>query len=159
MSVMSWVKAHIAMPRPSGPERLLRRFMPGADTPIHCDAIVATEDGSWRVQTRGRRSFRLFELRETQPEACLLTYRARMRSENVQPRAYLEMWCHIPDEGEFASRGTQTALRGDSGWVTCETRFQLKPGQRPDAIKLNLAFDGPGAIEIRDIQLTATPLA
>ena len=158
MSVMSWLRARIAEPRPAGPARLLRRYTPATDTPIHHSAISATSE-CWRVQTRGRRSFRLFELRGAGLEACLLTYRARMRSENVHPRAYLEMWCHIPDEGEFASRGIPTALRGDSGWVTCETRFQLKPGQRPDAIKLNLAFDGPGAVEISDISLTATPLA
>ncbi|HLT20333.1 MAG TPA: hypothetical protein VKZ96_12800 [Thermomicrobiales bacterium] len=158
MSVMSWVRSRIIEPRPAGPERLLRRFTPAVDHPIHQDAITTTPE-SWRVQTRGRRSFRLFELRERLPAACLLTYRAWMRSENVRPRAYLEMWCHIPDVGEFASRGIHTALTGDNGWVICETRFRLKPGLLPDAIKLNIAFDGPGAVEISDISLTATPLA
>lgn len=157
MSVVTWVKSRLGMPRPAGPEALLRRFTPELDVPIARDG-VSEIDGGWRVETRGKRSFRLFEVPDPGVEQCLLTYRAQLRSEGVKQRAYLEMWCHFPGLGEYFSKGFHNALRGDNGWASYEIPFFLKPGQRPDTIKLNITFDGPGVVEIRDIELTATPI-
>jgi hypothetical protein len=158
MSVVTWVKSRLGVPQPVGPEKLLRHFTPELDVPIARDGVSEIE-GGWRIATRGKRSFRLFEVSDPDVERCIVTYRARMRSEGVQQRAYLEMWCHFPGLGEYFSKGFHNALKGDNEWASYEIPFYLKAGQRPDMIKLNLAFDGPGAVEIRDIELTATPIA
>ena len=54
----------------------------------------------------------LFEMEQPDVEQCILTYRARMRTENAQGRVYLEMWCRFPGKGEFFSRGLQQAVMG-----------------------------------------------
>jgi hypothetical protein len=137
---------------------LLHSFTPELDAPIARDGVSEIE-GGWRIETRGKRSFRLFEVPDPAVERCVLAYRAQLRSEGVQQRAYLEMWCHFPGQGEYFSKGFHNALKGDNGWASYEIPFLLKAGQRPDMIKLNLTFEGPGAVEIREIQLAATPIA
>jgi hypothetical protein len=37
--------------------------------------------------------------------------------------------------------------------------FTLKAGERPDLIRLNIAFDGPGMLWVRNLELLRTPLA
>lgn len=107
MSVISWVKSRLSMPETAGPEILLRRFSPDLDVPIASDGVSRIDDG-WRIETRGKRSFRLFEVSDPEIEQCLVSYKA---------------------------------------------------GQRPDMIKLNFTFEGPGAVDLRDVHLTCTPLA
>jgi hypothetical protein len=36
--------------------------------------------------------------------------------------------------------------------------FNLKAGERPDLIRLSVAFDGPGTLWVRNIELLRTPL-
>lgn len=158
MAVLSWVKSKLGGPQPVGPETLVRRFSPEVDVPIAGDGVSEIE-GGWRLESEGERTFRLFEVPDPDIEQCMLSYRAEMRSEAVQKRAYLEMWCRMPGQGEFFSKGFHNALKGDNGWASYEIPFYLKAGQRPDLLKLNLVFDGPGVIEIRNAHLTATPVA
>jgi len=72
--------------------------------------------------------------------------------------AYLEMWCRFPRRGEFFSKGFPHALSGTNDWVSCETPFYLKRGQRPDLVKLDLALQGSGKVWVRNIQLLESPL-
>ncbi|OLE37938.1 MAG: hypothetical protein AUG00_06775 [Candidatus Rokubacteria bacterium 13_1_20CM_2_70_7] len=87
-----------------------------------------------------------------------MTYRARIKSANVQGRAYLEMWCRFPGRGEFFSKGIQQTVTGTTDWASSETPFLLKQGQRPDLIKLNLAVEGSGTLWIDGVELLATSL-
>ena len=50
-------------------------------------------------------------------------------------------------------------MRGTTGWSSHEVPFYLKAGQRPDLVKLNVAFEGGGTVWIRDVELLVTPLA
>ncbi len=92
-------------------------------------------------------------------EQCLLTYRAELKAEGVQGRAFLEMWCRLPGRGEFFSKGFQQAVTGSVDWTRQEIPFLLKRGQRPDLVKLNLVVEGPGTVWARQIELLRTPLA
>ena len=157
MSVMAWVKSKIGPPKPAGPETVVRTFSPETDRPITEDHLNQIE-GGWRIETGGKRTFRLFEIREPGLDRCVVMFRADMRSRGVEQRAYLEMWCHLPGQGDFFSKGFHNAVTGDNEWANYEIPFYLKAGQRPDAIKLNVTFDGPGIVEIRNIEVTATPL-
>jgi len=101
---------------------------------------------------------RLFQTGDIDAENARLIYQARLRTENVEGRAYLEMWCHFPGKGEFFSRGLQTPLAGTTEWTTEETPFFLKKGENPDNVKLNLVIDGKGTAWIDDVRLLRAPL-
>jgi hypothetical protein len=92
-------------------------------------------------------------------EQCLLTYRAEIKAEGLQGRAFLEMWCRLPGRGEFFSKGYKQAVSGTVDWVRYEIPFYLKRGQKPDLIKLNVVVEGPGTVWLRNVELLKTPLA
>src|SRR5262249_9659413 len=86
----------------------------------------------------------------------MITYRAQLKSEKVEDKAYLEMWCRIPGKGEFFSKGLVNPLQGTTGWASYEIPFFLEKGQEPDLLKLNLVFEGKGTIWIKDIEVLFT---
>jgi hypothetical protein len=68
------------------------------------------------------------------------------------------MWCRFPGRGEFFSKGLHQKAKGTVGWSSYEVPFNLKAGERPDLIRLNVAFDGPGTVWVRNVELVRTPL-
>src|SRR5262249_58518639 len=74
------------------------------ERPIAESGVVA-EEGGWRIERSQGGSVPLFEVPDPGVEYTTLTYRARMRAEDVQGKAYLEMWVRVPGRGEFFSRG------------------------------------------------------
>jgi len=87
---------------------------------------------------------RLFEVANPNVEECLVIYEARLKTQKVRGKAYLEMWCHFPDKGEFFSKDIVNPTGGTTDWVSCETTFWLKKDERPDRIKLNVVIEGGG---------------
>jgi hypothetical protein len=144
-------------PETAGPPGVLRRFS-SSDRPIARDGVTVEGD-SFRIDAVGESSVPLFEVPEPGAESCLLSYRASLKTENVQRGAYLELWCRAPGRGEFFSKGVHDKLRGTADWSSHEIPFLLKRGQRSDLVKLNVAFDGAGTVWIRGIELLKTPLA
>jgi len=114
--------------------------------------------GSLRIVAKTPTVVRLLEVSDVDIENARLTYQAKLRSKNLEGQAYLEMWCHFPGRGEFFSRGLQDTVSGTMGWITAETPFFLKKGEKPDIIKLNVVVNGKGIIWIDDIRLWKGPL-
>jgi hypothetical protein len=110
-------------------------------------------NGSLRIIAAGPTVVRLFEVSDVEVENARLTYRAKLRSNKLEGQAYLEMWCRFPGKGEFFSRGLQNPVTGSMNWMTAETSFFLKKGEKPDMIKLNLVIDGKGTVWIDDVRL------
>ena len=81
-----------------------------------------------------------------------------MKTENLQGGVYLEMWYRFPGRGEFFSRGLHHKVKGTAWWASYETPFYLKKDQRPDLIKLNLVFEGPGTVWLKDVEVLKTLL-
>jgi hypothetical protein len=119
---------------------------------------VTPEQNGWRIDSREARTVRLFEVADPGAEECVVTYRAQMKTENVQGRAYLEMWCQLPGGGDYFSKGFHHAVKGTNEWASYETPFFLKKGQRPDLIKLNMVVEGAGTVWLKEIELLQTPL-
>ncbi len=115
-------------------------------------------NGSLRITATEPTVVRLFEVGDLDIENARLIYQAKLRTENVQGQAYLEMLCHFPSKGDFFSRGLQSPLTGTTDWVTEETPFFLKKGENPDNVKLNLVIDGKGTVWIDEIKLLKGPL-
>ncbi len=126
---------------------------------VEIDKNISSDgNGSLRVTTTRPTVVRLFEVRDIDIENARLIYQARVRTEKVEGKVYLEMWCHFPGKGDFFSRGLQTPLTGTTEWTTEETPFLLKKGENPDNVKLNLVINGKGTAWIDDIRLLKGPL-
>src|SRR5437899_2777785 len=128
-----------------------------ADQPISKD-VVTTEDKAWFAECKKPQVIRLFEVPNPGVEHCVVIYRVKLKTEDLQEPAYLEMWCRISGRGEFFSRGLDNTVTGSNGWASYEVPFFLKKGEKPDLIKLNLVLKGPGKIWVKDVQLLKGPL-
>jgi hypothetical protein len=114
--------------------------------------------GSLRINVTGPTTVRLFEVTDINVEDARLTYQAKVRTKDVQGQVYLEMWCSFSGKGEFFSRNIQSAVSGSTNWMTMETPFFLRKGERPDIVKLNLVINGRGTVWIDDVLLLKGPL-
>lgn len=119
--------------------------------------ISSDGNGSLRVKANGPSVFRLYETGDIDVENARVIYQAKLRTEDVDGKVYLEMWCHFPGKGEFFSRSLQTPLGGTTEWTAEETPFFLRKGENPDNIKLNLVVDGKGTAWVDDIRLLQGP--
>ncbi len=155
--MLQWMRNLFRSPQPIGPPRLIKRF-DGSEATI-TEGVVASAEGGWLVDVSESQTVRLFEVELTDIDNCMLTYRARLKSEDVLGRAFLEMWCRIPGRGEFFSKGFHNALKGTNDWASYEVPFYLKRGQQPDLVKLNLTVEGRAKVWLKDIELWHTGLA
>ncbi len=155
--MLSVLRNLISPPRPTGPAEELRKFGP-VHRPI-TPATLEPADHSWRFEPRESGPIRLFEADRLGVDACLLTYRAQLRTEGLGGKAYLQMWCVFDGLGEFFSKGLARKVSGTTGWATYETPFWLKRGQSPSKVKLEIQVDGAGGkIWVRGVTLLKTPI-
>ncbi len=120
--------------------------------------ISADGKGSLRVEAQEPVTVPLFEVTDVRVENATLIYQASLQSENLDGKAFLEMWVRIPGKGEFFSRGLDRPLTGTMSWMTVATPFFLQAGQKPDLIRLNLVVQGKGRVWIDDVHLMRGPL-
>ena len=126
---------------------------------VYLDKEISSDGkGSLKIIATEPTVFNLYEVRDIDIENARLMYQARVRTENIDGQVYLEMWCHFPGRGEFFSRGLQSPLTGTKDWITLETPFFMKKGEKPDYVKLNLVIKGKGTAWIDDIRLIKGPL-
>jgi hypothetical protein len=121
-------------------------------------AISSDGKGSLRIDASEPVTVRLFEVRDISIDEARLTYKARLKTKDIQGQAYLEMWCSFPGLGEFFSRSLNSPLSGTVDWTTIETPFFLKKNQKPELIKLNVVINGQGILWIDDVSLVKGPL-
>ena len=127
-----------------------------ADEPI---AGSATWDGSELVIHADQWATKcLFDVVLDGLEQCMLTYRLRIKTDNLQKAVYPELWCRIPEKGQFFSRGLHCKVRGINDWKEVEIPFYLESGQKADLLHLNLIFEGPGTVRLKDIEVLSTPV-
>ena len=120
--------------------------------------ISADGNGSVRLTVYRSTTYRLYETEEVDLENAQLIYRANLRTENFEGKAYLEMWCDFDGKGEYFSRDLASPVVGNSDWVREETPFLLKTGENPDRVRLNLVVEGKGTVWIDNIGLFTAPL-
>lgn len=126
---------------------------------VTIDPSVTTDGhGSIKVTATEPTTFRVAEIEAPSVESARLIYRARLRSESLRGKAYLEMWCVFPAQGEFFSRALQSPLSGTNEWTSQETPFLLQGGQVPSRVKLNLVVEGAGTVWLDQVVLAKAPL-
>ena len=154
--MLKWLKSLFSMPEPAGPPQTIRMFSLNEHT-ITQDGVRVDGD-SLRIDSTESRTVRLFDVKDPGVQQCLVTYRADMKAEKVEGRAFLEMWCSFPGRGEFFSKGLHQTASGTADWARYEIPFYLKRGQTPELIKLNLVVEGRGVVWLKNIELLKTPL-
>ena len=120
--------------------------------------VSADGNGSLKIQSQEAGTIRLFETGPMGIENRMLIYSAKLRSDTLSGKTYLEMWCNIPSRGEFFSRGLDQPISGTTEWTTVQTSFRLEAGQMPGNLKLNVVVEGSGTVWIDDIRLLSSPL-
>jgi len=126
-----------------------------AQSGVQLDKSVSHDDnGSIKIVTAGPVAIQLYSINDVHTDDTQLIYEAKVKSENLNGQAYLEMWCVFKDEGEYFSRGFDSAIAGTTDWQTIKTVFLLKKNEMPDQIKLNIVVNGVGTVWIDDIHLS-----
>jgi hypothetical protein len=118
------------------------------DRQISSDGIA-----SLRVETEEPLRLQLVEVPLEDLDNTVLQYRAKLRSQNFDGVAYLEMWCRVKGKGEFFSRALHDPLRGDRNWISQQTPFLLQRGEHADLVRLNLVVDGRGSVWVDQLEL------
>jgi hypothetical protein len=121
-------------------------------------AVTIDGTGALRIDASGPTVIRLYEVSGLTIDDARLIYRARVKTENLEGPAFLEMWCSFPGLGEYFSRSLQSPITGTVDWSTQETPFFLQKGQKPELVKLNVVVNGRGTLWIDDIALMKGPL-
>ncbi len=115
-----------------------------------------------RFEATGDRTVRLYEAKLPGPAGKGITdrqliYRAKIKTQDVKGRAYVEMWLRETSGPKSFSRGFDDAVSGTTDWVEVQTPFWIKDGERADQADLNVVIEGGGTIWIKDIVLQAHP--
>jgi hypothetical protein len=72
--------------------------------------IFSEGTGSLKVTASESTTVWLFEFNDLDIDDARLVYQAKIRCNDLEGRAYLEMCCHFPDKGDFFSRGCKIHL-------------------------------------------------
>ncbi len=128
------------------------RSFSATDDPITQDGI-SVDDGGWKIVATTPGTVQLFEIPDPNLADGPFFFRAKLRTNNLVGRAYLEMRNRIPNQSEFFSKGLQSALSGTNDWAEYEIPFFLKNGDQPDLVKLNVTIEGTGTVWIKDLEL------
>lgn len=128
-----------------------------ATTIVTDSEVTADGNGAIKITTHWPTTLNVAEVSDLDVEEARLIYTAKVRTENLEGTAYLEMWCHV-DEGTYFSRGMNAPISGTADWETLSTPFVLKRGQKPERVTLNLVVDGKGTVWMDDIRLLKEPL-
>lgn len=92
----------------------------------------------------------------TEPQYALS---GEIRYENVDGKAYLEMWNHF-DDGQYFTRtladfGPMQSLEGTADWRPVSLPFFINSdsGKRPNRLVLNLVLPGKGTVDLGPLRL------
>lgn len=126
-------------------------------TGVAIDPAVSTDGrGSLRIDAKGGRTVvELADVPIDAPELPRLSYRAKLRCQDLAGVAYLEMWVKVEGLGDFFSRALHSQVSGTGDWSTHEAPFFLEPGQVPKRAKLNVVVEGTGTVWVDGITLSA----
>lgn len=120
--------------------------------------VCSDKKGSLKITVTKPTTIKLFEVSGLDVDNAKLLYQAKVKTQGITGKVYLEMWCHFAGKGEYFSKGLNDTATSTTDWSSKEIPFLLKAGQKPDLIKLNLVIDGKGTAWIDDIKLLKAPL-
>ncbi len=156
--MFEWLRSKVSgwkAPQPTGPAVRIRAFGP-ADAPIARSARWQGDELAVRSDEAAIKS--LFDVALPGVEQCRLAYRFLIRTEDLAAAVYPQMWCRLPEKGQFFSKGIDGKVSGTNEWLPLEIPFYLDKGQVADLLHLNLVFEGAGTVHLKNIEVTSTPV-
>ena len=127
-------------------------------TTVSTDPVVKKEGkGSIKIATLGPTNICLGVVQPLSVENARLIYQARVKSENLQGAAFLEMWCEVGG-GRYFSRGMDSTIAGTMDWQILQTPFFLQAGQKVNRVTLHIVINGKGTVWVDDVVLFKEPL-
>jgi len=127
-------------------------------TAVSTDSVVKKEGtGSIKIATQGPTNICLGAVQPLKVDNARLVYQARVKSENLEGAAFLEMWCEVGG-GRYFSRGMNSTVAGTMDWQILQTPFFLQPGQEVNRVTLNIVINGKGTVWVDDVVLFKEPL-
>jgi hypothetical protein len=115
-------------------------------------------NGSVKITASAPITIKLFDNYNPDIEETQLLYQAKLKTENLEGKVYLEMWCVFRGKGEFFSRALPSLISGTKDWTEQTTYFFLQKGENPTEVKLNLVIEGTGIVWLDDIRIKNKPL-
>jgi hypothetical protein len=115
--------------------------------------ISYDSNGSIKIVSQRQAVAYLYDTGDLDIEDTVIIYRARLKAEDLQGTAYLQMWCVFEGKGEYFSKGLDFTVSGTKDWVEVQTPFMLKKGENPVNIKLQIVVVGSGTVWIDDIRI------
>lgn len=124
------------------------------DTGVTTDGV-----GSARLDATDAGSVTMLEVTDVDAQNTTLTFEARLRSQDLNGNAHIEMEVLLPDQEEpVRLPGLGRLVSGTTDWVVATSSFYFQPGQQPDAVRLDLVVDGAGTVWVDEVRLLRTPL-
>jgi hypothetical protein len=124
---------------------------------VSFDPAISTDGrGSLRIDATGGRT--VIELADVAPDAPKLprvSYRAKLRGENLTGRAYLELWVKTTDDAEQTAQALHSQLAGTSDWSTHDATLYIAEGSSPKRTKLRVVIEGAGTVWVDAVTLRA----
>ena len=122
-------------------------------TTVSTDPTVKQEGkGSIKISTRGPTTICLGVVQPKNAENAQLIYQARVKSDQLEGHAFLEMWCEVGG-GRYFSRGMNSVVSGTMDWQTLQTMFILQAEQKAKRVLLNIVINGQGTVWVDDVVL------
>ncbi len=132
---------------------------------VEIDPNTSTDgEGSLLVNSKEALTVELFELDQQEFGNKRLTYKAKMRSEDLVATkdsrgiAYIELLVKFPDGEELISRGPRVPISGTTDWSFANTVLYIDKAGSPKSVNLNLVVEGEGKVWIDDIRLEVISL-
>jgi hypothetical protein len=127
-------------------------------TMVSTDLMVKKEGkGSIKISTPGPTNICLGVVQSLNVENARLVYQGRVKSENLEGAAFLEMWCEVGG-GSYFSRGMNSTVTGTMDWQILQTPFFLQAGQKANRVTLHIIINGRGTVWVDDVVLFKKPL-
>lgn len=120
-------------------------------------AVSADGRGSMRLEVDLPTTVGLFETGPIDAQDVRLEYRARVRLEESQGPAILEMRVVVNGREDLLSRKVVEPAANPEEWIEVVAPFELKKGEYPDNVKLAVVLGGRARLWIDDLELVAVP--
>lgn len=156
--MFDWLKSKSAGWKPpelAGPPVQLRQFTP-SDAPVSHSAEWHGNELEVKSDEAAIKS--LFDVELPNIQQCMISFRFLIHTVDLKAAVYQHMWCRIPEKGQFFSQGIDHKISGTNDWMPVEIPFYLEKGQIADLLHLSLAFEGAGIVQLKEIEVTSTPV-
>jgi hypothetical protein len=115
---------------------------------------AATSRGrALRIDSPGRRTVRLAQVRTDDADTVVLTYRGHLRAVGLTGRAYLELRCSLPGRGELVSSVSHGPVSGTTDWINQVARLSLGGRPGPQTVDLSVEVEGVGVVWVDNVLL------